>query len=289
MNKASRRQFLARMVPNNASSAVTPAPLYTSCNPAKYQAAWINSRRWQLTVTSHDAQSMAFDLAALKHSLVQTFKRTVVAPENAAGGGYIGTANWTGVPLIDLVSHHLLASFSCSIRITNLYGEKLTLPIDVVLQPQTLLIWQVDAYPLSIAQGAPARLLIPGICSLPALNAVRRIELISEVSIVPSVARIRPQVWFERVQRIVKNQVAVLRGFAFAGGVDIRNVVVSLDGGAWMKAQVHASENPLVWSEWRLAYKFPVTGYVRVAVQVQAADGNHTEYHIVLQVLEARG
>ena len=79
-----------------------------------------------------------------------------------------------------------------------------------------------------------------------------------------------------------------LRGKAWAGDLDVKDVFVSTDfGGTWQKATLHSPLNRLAWQKWEAAAAFPQEGYYEV--WAQAVDRNGRSQPMVLPGWNPKG
>jgi DMSO/TMAO reductase YedYZ molybdopterin-dependent catalytic subunit len=279
----SRRQFLQGKTPQRASQV----PIHASPSHTK---RIVNANHWRLEV-QHDAGLVAqfLTIDAVQKRLNQTSARTIVAPGNPENGGYVSTATWHGGVL-----QHVLQDVSLhdvlGVRFTNVYGERLTLPAEIVLGRDTFLAWGVAGRRLLSGEGGPLRVLIPGLYCLPAMEHVRRIDLLRDV---PAAARnadynIQPHIRCDSLtEPLYADRPIFVSGLAFAGDQQITDVAFSIDGGLWTPVASLASHNPLVAAKWRFQYTFAVAGHFQATVRaITADDASPAECHVIVQVLE---
>ncbi|MBQ28026.1 MAG: molybdopterin containing oxidoreductase [Nitrospiraceae bacterium] len=79
-----------------------------------------------------------------------------------------------------------------------------------------------------------------------------------------------------------------LRGKAWAGDLDVKDVFVSTDfGGTWQKTTLHQPLNRLAWQKWEATVAFPQDGYYEV--WAQAVDRNGQSQPMVLPGWNPKG
>jgi DMSO/TMAO reductase YedYZ molybdopterin-dependent catalytic subunit len=94
-------------------------------------------------------------------------------------GWTVPNATWTGIPmnrLLDLVKPHAGAGAIKLYSFDGVYTESLTL--EQARHPDVLMAYKLMGKPLSTAQGAPLRLVVPGMYGYKFIKWVNRIELV---------------------------------------------------------------------------------------------------------------
>jgi sulfite oxidase len=140
---------------------------------------------WTLTIDGEVDRPLTVTLGALKaRGAPRTYRmvmecggngRSFFQPQargNQWTNGGVGCAEWTGIPLADLLRE---AGLAATARHTGLYGADPHLsgdpdkpsisrgmPIEKALEPHTLVVWAMNGQPLPTIHGGPLRLLTPG-------------------------------------------------------------------------------------------------------------------------------
>ena len=201
----------------------------------------------------------------------------------------IGTAEWTGTPLRYLLEKVGLSENVTEVLFTGLdqgyQGDLLqyyqrSLDIKEILASDILLAYEMNGEPLQPQHGFPLRLVVPGWYGFTNVKWLERIEAIekpfqgyqqvktyqytqSAKDPGKPVTHIRVRALmippgipdFVTRTRVVKSGIAILRGRAWAGGLDISRVEVSVDGGVnWQEAQLGDRPSPFAWREWSFAW-----------------------------------
>jgi DMSO/TMAO reductase YedYZ molybdopterin-dependent catalytic subunit len=199
------------------------------------------------------------------------------------GCDLISTARWKGVRLTDLLD--LAGGLKPSaVALAVLSSDEFTsaLPLEVALDPETLLVYEMNGEVLPYEHGYPARLLAPGRYGFKSAKWVVALRPMSQQfadwygqrnwnreGIVKTMARIdQPTPGAELGpggQRIA--------GIAYAGNRGLRLVELSLDGGqTWQPASLlEPAAGPDAWLRWQASFNAePGAGYTLV---VRATDG----------------
>lgn len=93
-------------------------------------------------------------------------------------GGY-GVAEWTGVPLRDVLALAGLKKTACDVMPEGLDAKKVQrpMPLEKALEPDTLLAYAMNGQPLSPDHGFPVRVVAPGWIGNQSIKWVGRIEV----------------------------------------------------------------------------------------------------------------
>lgn len=209
--------------------------------------------------------------------------------------GGIGVAEWTGVPLREILERAGLKRSAKDVMPVGLDEKqvKRPMPIKKALEEDTLLVYAMNGAPLSPDHGFPARILVPGWVGIANIKWVGQIEvsetpLYSEyntkkyVMIGPDYPSKPPALGPPLTTQKVKSAFELpldgeipagrhlLRGRSWSGEGSIAKVEVSIDGGkTWQNARLREPNIPLAWSRWDLEWNARPGKY---RLQARAAD-----------------
>jgi DMSO/TMAO reductase YedYZ molybdopterin-dependent catalytic subunit len=218
----------------------------------------------------------------------------------------IGTAEWTGTPLRDVVADARVRPDSVELVFTGAdHGTQgdieqdyaRSLPVDEVNRPEVLLAYEMNGRPLEPQHGAPLRLLVPGWYGMTSVKWLKRIEAVTEpfegyqqaVSYRYKqqedeqgrpVSRIRVRALmippgfpdFLTRRRFVEAGPAVLRGRAWSGSAPVIRVEVGVDD-TWEEAKVEPAIGEYAWSAWSYEWN-AASGDHTLSCRATDADGN---------------
>jgi len=177
----------------------------------------------------------------------------------------IGNANWTGIPLNDIIqqAHPLNGAKSISFVALDNYVSGAFDLNDIRQRNDFLLSYGMNGQMLPLEQGYPLKLVLPGVAGFENARWLERIEI-------STAAPNRPLYHFPIHARITSpgDQTAIplgnytIRGIAYAGeGKEVSKVEVSTDGGAsWQPATLLNYFAPNVWKHWKFSWRIPHTG-----------------------------
>ena len=220
----------------------------------------------------------------------------------------VGTAEWTGTPLAQLLEEAGLADEATEIVFTGLdrgiQGEdehlyERSLPREEALRDEMLLAYEINGQALPPQHGAPLRLIVPGWYGMTHVKWLQTITAIdrpflgwqqhvayhvraSEDEQGEPVTRILPRALmippgfpeFLSRARYVEAGRCELVGRAWSGWGPISRVEVSTDGGGtWADAEVGAPVSEFAWSGWSFQWD-AAPGDYELSCRATDAAGN---------------
>jgi sulfite oxidase len=259
--------------------------------------AQLNRDAWQMTVDGEVGQPLRLgwgDVGRFTHVELTAWlqcagnRRGHFQPK-AAGGqwdrGAVGNARWSGVRLRDVLlsanptvkAHHVAFEGSDPNGAAPPYVR--SIPIEKALDPNTLLVFEMNGQPLPVLHGFPVRALVPGWVGSANVKWIRALHLVEQEWNGPymkDLYRINPvpinptDKSFNFSQDFVPTTVfpvysfftapvtgetvragsATVTGVAYAGETGITTVEVSMDGGAWRPARITTPGSAYAWYQW---------------------------------------
>ncbi len=215
---------------------------------------------------------------------------TLSCISNRVGGDLIGTSNWTGARLRDVLKDLGLRPEAKELFIEGADGFFESVVMEDIMDPRTLLVYGMNGETLPVRNGFPLRIYIPNRYGMKQPKWITRIEAIDDKATGYWVQRgwsyeARPQI-VSVIDTVAVDQAldgrVPIGGIAWAGDRGIQKVEVQVDDGEWQEATLRTpSLSPLTWVQWR--YDWPlVSGSHRF--RVRATDGTGA-----LQDEEVRG
>ena len=238
---------------------------------------------WALEIKGLSGVSRRYSLADLASRNPRTVYRTLMCVSNRVGGDSIGNAAWTVTPLGPL-REPLLAGAGDGLRAAFYAADGFhsSVPLQVALDPEAYLAWEINGVALPREHGFPLRVLLPDKYGMKQPRWLERIEITgesvsghwekwgwSDECNVRMIARI------DSVKRTPAEHWRVA-GIAYCGAQPVTAVEVSDNGGeVWRGARLIGETLTNAWALWELDWDPPGEGEHVLAVRVTDAAGNH--------------
>lgn len=278
----------------------------------------LDPREWRLNVGGNVRRPLSLSLDDLRARP----RRTLAVTLECAGNGRarllprpisqpwlneaIGTAEWIGTPLVEVLAEAGLEPGTVDIVFTGAdhgiekgyeHDYARSLPLEETQRPEVLLAYEMNGRPLEPQHGAPLRLLVPGWYGMTHVKWLVRIEALTQhfdgyqQSVAywyksspedpgEPVQRIRPRSLlippgfpdFLTRRRILSQGRVEIRGRAWSGMAPIAQVELGIDG-RWMPATLHQSLGPFAWREWSCEWE-AIPGEHLLSCRAGDAAGN---------------
>jgi DMSO/TMAO reductase YedYZ molybdopterin-dependent catalytic subunit len=208
-----------------------------------------------------------------------TRPQTLACISNPVGGSLIGNANWKGVDFAAMLQKAKPKSNAIKVIVRAADGYEDSFPLDVALNNQVVLAYEMNGQPLVTKHGYPTRLLVPNIYGMKNCKWLTQVELTDQDFMGywegqgwDDVAhyQIQSRIDYPNTDQIDAKPLYV-GGIAFAGNRGIKRVEVTTDGGnTWADAQLRPAMGPFTWVQWTYPWE-PKPGVY--TLQVRATDG----------------
>lgn len=208
----------------------------------------------------------------------------------------VSNAEFTGVPLRTFLEQAGVEPDAIEVVASG--GESADfqrgLPLDVAMQPEVLLAYEMNGAAIPAPNGGPVRLVVPRWAGIASVKWPVRLEVVNT----PFGGYYNAQRYIfvdaeGRAQRTVRElpvkaviaapdegstlpaSPRTLFGFAWSGHGTIERVEVSTDGGeTWQAARLQAGGGPLAWTRWQLEWTPSRRGTVRIMARATDSAGN---------------
>jgi len=320
------RPLVAETPENVLDDDTTPTDKFFVRNNGPLPEATSNPDSWKVVIDGEVNQKLELTVGELKSRFRPVTRRLVLecggngrsfftpqARGNQWTNGGAGSAEWTGVRLVDVLQ---AAGVKPSAVYTGHYGADRSLadptkdaisrgvPMRKAMDENNLIVFAMNGQPLSNIHGGPVRLVIPGWPGSVSSKWLNRIWVRDKVhdgagmggtsyrvAIKPMVPgdRVDPDNFRDLESMPVRSIITSpangtsfgkevrevkLRGAAWAGDLTVRQVDVSIDYGAtWQTAQVDAPKNPYDWHRWTATVRVPSEGYYEIWTRATDSKG----------------
>ncbi|MDQ3781099.1 MAG: molybdopterin-dependent oxidoreductase [Chloroflexota bacterium] len=216
---------------------------------------------WSLTIDGLVNQPLKLSYEEVVQRATVRKITTLCCISNELGGDLIGTAEWQGFPLAELLAEAGVQENAVDLKFRCADDYEDSIPVAQGMDPDTLVVVGMNGEPLAPDHGYPARLIVPGIYGMKNVKWVQRIEVVDE----DFKGYWQTRGWSDPAPYQIWGRIdlpgsgdeipvgpAVAAGVASAGDRDVQRVEVSLDDGeTWADATLEAPLNPpLTWVRW---------------------------------------
>src|SRR5205814_1782079 len=223
-------------------------------------------------------------------------------PGEPWGLGAVSTAEWTGVPLVELLDRAGMQPGATEIIFRGADGGRVasldapvrferSLAVDQIRDLNPLLAYAMNGEPLSAPHGYPLRLIVPG------WYAVASVKWLTEIIVTDSAFDGFCQTaryWYEWISdgreerepvtllnvravivapepdiRLARGETAI-RGVAWSGAASIAKVEISLNDGPWQEARMIGEQRRGAWQWWELLSSLEQPG--PLVIRARATD-----------------
>ncbi len=265
----------------------------------------IDLSEWRLKVGGNTEKELELSMADLKKFEKVTFTaviqcsgngRSLFAPPVAGGewgDGAMGNVTWTGARLRDILNSAGLKAGTVDVSFNGLDKPPLptvpdlvkSLPADKAMEEDLIVAYEMNGKPLTMLNGFPARLIVPGWYATYWVKSLSDITVLSkpfegfwvktayripetDCGCIPPGTTPKKTVPINRMTTrsliidpsgssgLTLNKPVAIMGVAFSGGRGVQDVLVSVDGGKrWEEARLGADKGKYSWRqffyEWR--------------------------------------
>jgi DMSO/TMAO reductase YedYZ molybdopterin-dependent catalytic subunit/rhodanese-related sulfurtransferase/glyoxylase-like metal-dependent hydrolase (beta-lactamase superfamily II) len=256
----------------------------------------IDPELYELTITGLVERPLRLRLRDLQNMPSQSFVATLECAGNGRSSfdppvpgeqwrfGAASTAEWTGVPLIEILERAGLTTAARDVVFrgadtglvdgaTALARFERALSVDDARASEALVAYAMNGEPLPLQHGRPVRLVVPGWYAVASVKWLTEIEAVGQPfegfyqtnRYVYEWERdghiVREPVRLQRVRALIAEPTdgasmspgqLVVRGVAWSGAAPIDRVDVSIGGGPWQAAQLIGERRRHSWQWWEL-------------------------------------
>ncbi|MDQ2682332.1 MAG: molybdopterin-dependent oxidoreductase, partial [Chloroflexota bacterium] len=207
---------------------------------------------------------------------------TLCCISNELNGDLIGTAEWTGIPLMELLNEAGVKPEAVDLKFSAADDYTDSVPVAIGQDPDVMLVVGMNGEVLPDDHGFPARLIVPPIYGMKNVKWLQKIEAVDHdykgywqergwSDPAPY------QIWgrIDRPYNKIQPGPFVACGVASAGDRGVQRVEVSLDDGAtWGDAELEPALNPpLTWVRWAFPFE-AVSGRHKMRIRVTDGTGD---------------
>lgn len=239
----------------------------------------IDASHWEMRVEGLVGSPAVFGLAKLRKANLAEITSVVECAGNGSGMGGVGCVWWRGVRLADILASCNIDPRARWVRMTGMdrgsepdsNGEisySRTISLERAKSPATLVALEMNGAPLTLAHGAPCRVLVAGHYGMDSVKWLQRIELIDQpddnlfmarrfrrvlgesVGAPVSLMRVKSLVVTPAAEAVLRGVICEAGGYAWSGTGRISRVEVQLDAQPWRSVRLLQTPGGLAWVPW---------------------------------------
>lgn len=272
-----------------------------------FQIPNLDSATWRLEISGLVERPLSLNLAQLRALPSQSAVVTLECAGNGRAGfeprvpgeqwgvGAVSTAEWTGVPLTEVLERAGVQraardvvfrgtdSGEVEARDGSVHFER-SLSIDELTTSGALLAYAMNGEQLPVHHGYPLRLVVPSWYAVASVKWLTQIELIDRpfdghfqidryhIDGEPlSLLQVRALIIEPRPGQPVEPGQVVIRGVAWSGAAPIEQVELSIDGASWQLATLIGERRRHSWQWWERVVRLDsIDG--NVVIRARATD-----------------
>lgn len=222
----------------------------------------VDAKDWKLELIGLFDREISFSYEEMLERSTTFNITTLCCISNRLNGDLISTAEWSGVPLVDLLTEAGLKDSVVDLIFQAADDYEDSIPVAVALDPNVLVVTGMNGEPLPDDHGFPVRMIIPPIYGMKNVKWVTGIQAVdfdfkgywqTRGWSDPAPYQIWGRFDSPRESEKIEAGPFTVSGVASAGNRDIARVEISLDDGeTWADAILEPSLNPpFTWVRWR--------------------------------------
>lgn len=261
---------------------MTPADDFYLIDTAVSRPA-IDPKEWQLRIHGMVEKEIVIGFEELLDRGITQGWITLSCVSNEVGGDLVGNAWWSGIPTAELLAEAGVRDGADAVLQTSYDGWDCGTPLAALTDDRNaMLAVAMNGRPLPIDHGFPVRTVVPGLfgyvsaCKWVVDWEVTRFADISPFWVTKGWSEQGPVKLTSRIEvpsdgETVTWDSTVVAGVAWCQHTGIEAVEVSVDNGAWERAELGEVPNVDTWVQWRAELAVPAGDHT---VRARAIDRN---------------
>ncbi|MEE9414751.1 MAG: molybdopterin-dependent oxidoreductase [Acidimicrobiales bacterium] len=243
----------------------------------------VDPSKWTLKITGMVDNPVEFTLADIQAMDLEDRAVTIACVSNEVGGGLVGNALWTGIPISTLLEIAGVQQGATQIVARSVDDFTTGFPTELASDGRTaMLAIGMNGEALPVRHGFPARLVVAGIYGY--VSATKWIEEINLTRWEDFDGYWIPRGWSKEGPVKTQSRIDVPRlgstiasgpqpiaGVAWAPTRGIAKVEVQVGDQDWQEATLGDSLNDETWVQWMLEWDAPLGDHL---IRVRATDGD---------------
>jgi DMSO/TMAO reductase YedYZ molybdopterin-dependent catalytic subunit len=246
----------------------------------------VDPSSWRLVVDGMVGQRVELSFDDLLGMGLDEYVITLTCVSNEVGGDLVGNARWLGVPVRDVLAMAAPAADADMVLSRSVDGYTASTPLASLTDPavDAILAVAMNGEPLPLEHGFPVRMVVPGLYGY--VSATKWLTELKVTTFAQDEAYWTPRGYSAEAPIKMSSRVDTpkigspiaagtvpVAGVAWAQGIGIERVEVSIDDGEWQSATLSAAINDDTWVQWMLPWE-ATAGTHYIAVRAVDKAGN---------------
>jgi DMSO/TMAO reductase YedYZ molybdopterin-dependent catalytic subunit len=246
----------------------------------------IDPQTWRLRIDGMVERPLELTFQELLDRGLDEYAITLTCVSNEVGGGLVGNAVWSGVPVRDLLRLAKPTSGADMVLSRSVDGFTASTPLETLTDDgrDAILAVTMNGEPLPLEHGFPVRMVVPGLYGY--VSATKWLTQLTVTTFAQDEAYWTPRGYSARAPIKMSSRIdtprtgapidagaTMIAGMAWAQTIGIQRVEVSIDDGEWRRAELSTPLNDDTWVQWRLPWE-ATAGTHYLSARAVDADGN---------------
>ncbi|MFN3948814.1 molybdopterin-dependent oxidoreductase [Microbacterium sp.] len=246
----------------------------------------VDPTSWRLQIDGMVDTPVELSFDDLVNMGLDEYGVTLTCVSNEVGGGLVGNAIWTGVPIRDVLRMAGVQGDADMVLSESVDGYTASTPLSSLTDDNLDAIFAVamNGEPLPFEHGFPVRMVVPGLYGY--VSATKWVTKLTVTRFDEAEAYWTPRGYAAQAPIKMSSRVdtpkigtpvaagtVVIAGMAWAQPVGVAKVEVSIDDGDWQETQLSTPINDQSWVQWRLEWTADAGSHY-ISVRATDKQGN---------------
>ncbi|MDQ1175372.1 molybdopterin-dependent oxidoreductase [Microbacterium sp. SORGH_AS_0421] len=246
----------------------------------------VDPTTWRLSIEGMVDNPIELSFDDLVNMGLDEYGVTLTCVSNEVGGGLVGNAIWTGIPIRDVLRMAGVQGDADMVLSESVDGYTASTPLSSLTDDNLDAIFAVkmNGEPLPFEHGFPVRMVVPGLYGY--VSATKWVTKLTVTRFDKDEAYWTPRGYSAEAPIKMSSRVdtpkigspvpagpVVIAGMAWAQPVGVQKVEVSIDNGEWQETQLSTPINDQSWVQWKLDWTADA-GTHYIAVRATDKQGN---------------
>lgn len=246
----------------------------------------VDPTSWRLQIDGMVDTPVELSFDDLVNMGLDEYGVTLTCVSNEVGGGLVGNAIWTGVPIRDVLRMAGVQGDADMVLSESVDGYTASTPLSSLTDDNLDAIFAVamNGEPLPFEHGFPVRMVVPGLYGY--VSATKWVTKLTVTRFDQAEAYWTPRGYAAQAPIKMSSRVdtpkigtpvaagtVVIAGMAWAQPVGVAKVEVSIDDGDWQETQLSTPINDQSWVQWRLEWTADAGSHY-ISVRATDKQGN---------------